>query len=222
MVAGRWMANERNDGRWPLADGRDSEAPVYKARPPLVDHRDSMDKLQDPVSPQDPPARELLVSNAGVVILHPFLIQFFSNCGWLKKQEFTDANTRTSAVLMLHYLASGETEVPEHQLIFPKLLCGMPWEVSLEAIEPFSNDLLAAAEELLASVVKHWSALRNSSPDGLREAFLRRGGKLEWTEDTWRLEVEQKTQDVLLGKLPWGLSIIKFPWMKRRLSVYWQ
>ena len=78
------------------------------------------------------------------------------------------------------------------------------------------------ANNLLQAVIEHWGALGGTSPDGLREGFLTRQGKLEKEQTGWRLYVEQKTLDILLDRLPWNLSLIKLPWMKELLKVEWR
>jgi hypothetical protein len=40
-------------------------------------------------------------------------------------------------------------------------------------------------------------------------------------EGSWRLQVEQKAIDILLGSLPWGLNVVKLPWMESMLMVEW-
>jgi hypothetical protein len=51
---------------------------------------------------------------------------------------------------------------------------------------------------------------------------LLRPGKLIRKEDgDWLLQVESRTFDVLLEHLPWGISMIKLPWMKKMLWVEW-
>ena len=84
-----------------------------------------------------------------------------------------------------------------------------------------SAEQKAEAQDLLASVIEHWSALKNTSPSGLREAFLQRDGRLADRPDGWKLTVEQRPVDVLLSSLPWGLSIVRLPWMAAPLWVDW-
>jgi hypothetical protein len=74
---------------------------------------------------------------------------------------------------------------------------------------------------MLAAVIGHWTALRNTSPDGLRGAFLLRAGKLSERAGEWLLQVEPQTADILLGDLPWGISAVRLPWMERILWVEW-
>ena len=40
-------------------------------------------------------------------------------------------------------------------------------------------------------------------------------------ENDWSLNVEKKGFDVLLGRLPWGLSTIKLPWNNHLIYVSW-
>jgi hypothetical protein len=164
----------------------------------------------------------IFVNNAGLIILHPFLSELFRHCGWLVKNKFLNSYAQTMAVYALHYLATGEIEAFEHELIFPKFLAGMDREALLEPVEPLNNREQAACNELLGEILKHWKPLRNTSPQGLREAYLQRNGKLENIYSGWHLSIEQKTLDILLSRLPWGISLIKFPWMPQMLTVTWQ
>ena len=38
----------------------------------------------------------------------------------------------------------------------------------------------------------------------------------------WTLQVETRAVDVLLDQLPWGLSMIRTPWMHAMLNVDWR
>jgi len=51
--------------------------------------------------------------------------------------------------------------------------------------------------------------------------FFHRDGKLVQVDKNFRLIVERKAQDILLDKLPWGVSIIKLPWREQLLFVEW-
>jgi hypothetical protein len=65
--------------------------------------------------------------------------------------------------------------------------------------------------------------LRNTSPDGLRGTFLIRSGKLCLRDGgDWSLQVESNSFDILLDQLPWGISMIKLPWMEKMLWVEWR
>lgn len=161
------------------------------------------------------------VANAGVVLLHPFLSPYFKKVGVMDKGNFLDEAARHKAVHLLHFLATGQTQAPEYELVLPRFLCGIPFDVPLERFVDITAEEQAEGEQLLTAAINHWNKLGNTSPGGLREGFLQRDGKLEKREAGWCLGVEQKTIDILLDFLPWNLSIIKLPWMPELLRVEW-
>ena len=164
------------------------------------------------------------VENAGVVLLHPFLATCFAACGWLVGDDFVDEPARAQAVLLVHFLATGASQAPEYALRLPKLLCAVPAGAPLHQRRRLSRAARAEGRALLAAAIAHWSALKNTSSDGLREAFLQREGKLERASDGHpNLTVEQRAQDVLLDRLPygWGLGPVQLPWMRTRLTINW-
>ncbi|OYU84394.1 MAG: hypothetical protein CFE45_25930, partial [Burkholderiales bacterium PBB5] len=74
---------------------------------------------------------------------------------------------------------------------------------------------------LLAAVRQHWAALSGTGIDGLRLSFLQRRGLLRRTDGAWQLHVQAEPFDVLLELLPWGISLVKLPWMPQPLMVAW-
>jgi hypothetical protein len=160
------------------------------------------------------------LGGAGVVILHPFLEELFRSRALLQGQAFRDAAAQYRAVYLLGYLTFGSDEVPEYDLLLPKLLCGLPWEEPLPPGKLTAEEHIACAE-LLGAVLRHWSALKSTSPAWMREQFFLRQGKLERVDANWKLTVEHHLQDVLLDKLPWGVSLIRLPWMQGLLYVRW-
>jgi hypothetical protein len=69
--------------------------------------------------------------------------------------------------------------------------------------------------------ISQWEIIKNTSADGLREGFLQRKGKLYSKNGHVHILVEKSTIDVLLGHLPWNLSVVKFPWMDKLMYVDW-
>ncbi|BCL33738.1 contractile injection system tape measure protein [Nostoc sp. MS1] len=163
----------------------------------------------------------LYVNQAGIVLLHPFLTFYLDAVGLLDGESFRDELAQQTAIYLLHYLATKQTDAPEYELVLPKLLCGWPLD------EPVSRGLdlpataLTEGENLLQTVINYWEALKSTSPDGLREGFLQRAGKLTQGDGNWKLQVEQQAIDILLGRLPWGLSMVKLPMMDDILIVEW-
>jgi hypothetical protein len=192
---------------WPGAAGKALTNHVQSKRP-------------SPPSNESPDAEEgIYVENAGLVLLHPFLPRFFHGLGVAVEDRLLEPQ---KALPLLHFLATGRTDVPEYELVLPKVLCGLPIETVVERSEPVTTSEQEEATALLEAVVQHWAALGNSSADALRGTFLFRPGKLiRRGAHEWLLQVEKLTVDILLDQLPWGLSMIKLPWMTDMLWVEW-
>lgn len=165
---------------------------------------------------------EVYVNNAGLVIVQPFLQPFFRELGLLDGKEFPHEAAQHRAVYLLHYIATGSEELPEeHELLLEKLLCGVALTAVLERPAPFTAAEKEECDNLLNSVISHWGALKKSTPEGLRQAFIKRSGKLLRDSNGWTLRIERNAFDVLLEKLPWGISIVKSPWNKEMIFVEW-
>jgi len=163
----------------------------------------------------------IFVNNSGIVILHPFLKACFESLELVDKKKFISDEARQRAVLLLHYLATGETKVAEFNLTLQKVMCGYPLDDTLPDELLLTEKEIAESDNLLSAVTNYWVPLNNTSIQGLRNSFLQREGKLELRENGWLLTIEQKTLDILLGKLPWGISTIRLPWMEQLLNVDW-
>lgn len=164
-----------------------------------------------------------MVPHAGLVLLHPFLSRLFVAAGVLPvgAKAIPSAQRPRSAAL-LHWLATGRCEVYEFELPLVKVLLGLSPEAPLAATEGLLGDAdRAEADALLTAAVEHWSALGKTSIDALRGSFLRRRGLLNAGERGWKLRVETESYDVLLGRLPWAVGIVKLPWMSKPMFIDW-
>ncbi len=166
----------------------------------------------------------LAVSDSGLILLHPFLTRLFAQTGVLGRDATTIAASQLSrAAALLHFAATGEDDARELDLGLARILLGVPIGAPL-AVSPgllLSSDREEVAR-LLISVIEHWNALGSSSVASLRTSFLQRGGVLEDLGASWKLHVEARPFDVLLSRLPWGLSIVKLPWMRAPVFVEWK
>ena len=202
-----------------VANERDKNVPpiVYTYGDTYVDRRGFLTPPEGAMFP-------LMVHDAGLILLHPFIAGLFENSG------ITEAgNTQISsfalprAAALLYFLATGREEIYEYEIGFIKILLGLHPETPLPVCEglvkPGDKD---EAEALLQSVIRHWSVLKNTSLHGLRSSFLKRQGLLLEEENEWKLKVERNPFDVLLDQLPWGISIIKLPWMKKPIYTEWR
>jgi hypothetical protein len=167
------------------------------------------------------PDNSFFISNAGLVLLNPFLPAFFETLGLIENNAFRDAGSTQRAIHLLEYLVTGSEQPLEAGLIFNKILCGWPIEMPLSRFTKLTEIEKNEARSMLEAVIAHWTALKNSSPEALQEAFLQHSGKLTHEDDSWRLVVETKPFDMLLQQLPWTISAIKLPWMQNILFVDW-
>ncbi len=171
--------------------------------------------------PETGPEQRYVVHHAGLILLAPFFSRFFDACGLLDGLEWRTKDSQYQAVHALKYLTTGLQKTAEYSLLLEKLICGIGIEEPIPLDIALQEQQIDQAHELLISVIEHWQALKNSSIDGLREAFLKRDGLITQKNNGWLLQVERKTLDVLLESIPWGYATITLPWNGYLIHVEW-
>jgi len=195
-------------------------APVSQQR---VDAGLTVDSQANDVEPQAQPRVaaqvEHYIHHAGLILLAPYLPTYLMRLGLAEPKRILNL---AGALVAVHHLATGSTAVPqEFELTLARLLCGQE-EQDLPLLSPPDTSFQEEGNELLRSVIEHWSALKKTSPEGLREAFLSRPGKLvRSAQGSYRLLVEQAAYDILLGSLPWSFRTVQLPWMPHVLRTEW-
>ena len=164
---------------------------------------------------------ERLVENGGLIILHPFFKHFFTVIKVIDQHGMIMTGNRDLAVQALHFLATGQENSLEGNMIFEKFLCGIPLKMPVQRQSLLTPEIRKEAEIMLKETIKNWPALKNTSPDGLRQMFLQREGKLLQDGKKYKLLMERKPQDALLDKLEWSISIVKLSLRKELLFVEW-
>ena len=164
---------------------------------------------------------EIYIENAGLVLLWQFLPGFFKRLKFIEDNKFTGKKTAHKAAHLLQYLVTGKVENPEYLMVINKILCGLDVSEPVNKGFRISKTQKSEAISLVKSAIKNWSILKKTSVDGFREAFLQRAGVLKRQDNGWLLQVERKSYDIILEKLPWSISIIKLPWMKEIIHVEW-
>lgn len=174
-----------------------------------------------PGKTEHPEAREgIFINNAGLVLLHPFLPQFFAALDITADDTLRQPER---ALCLLHFLTTGQTSAPEYELVLPKILCNIPLAYPVATNLDLTGPEIEEALSLLEAVIHHWEALRHTSLNGLRGTFLLRPGKVTQRDDgDWLLQVETKAFDILLEQLPWGISPVRLPWMPYLVRVEWR
>lgn len=174
--------------------------------------------------PQRPAPAGFVVASAGLVLLHPYLPRLLDATGLYpagSRGPIGNAALPTAAAL-LHALASGQDRPHEFELGLIKVLLGHTPDTPLpHAPPPLTHDQRTETDALLNAVLSHWQALRSTSVAGLRTSFLQRRGHLEKRDESWLLRVEPESFDILLGLLPWGIGLVRLPWMKEPLATEW-
>lgn len=169
---------------------------------------------------------EIIVENAGIVLLQPFFPSVFKNLGFLnEKNQWIDEEAQVLAIYTLYYIATGEWEASEDQVLIEKILTGFPLENVLPLVEKkdiLTEALAAQMEELLEVIHDNWKPMRNCTWTGLRNDFLTRSAQLEKMDEmNYKLILEPHMLDVLLPLKNWGMSLVKYSWMEGMVFVEW-
>lgn len=173
-------------------------------------------------NPSELQISSLYIDNAGLVILHPFLVNLFQKLNLCNDEVWKDKESQHKAVLLTQYLITGQEIFLENELILNKLICGFSVENVINTRQKISEEEKEICNDLLSVVIEYWSVMKNSSVEALRETFLQRAGKLSLSEvHSSELWVEEKGVDVLLASLPWAIGMIQTPWMDNFLHCYW-
>lgn len=168
------------------------------------------------------PADGIFAPHAGLVLLHPFLRHLFMHTGLTDNGEFIARESQDKAIWLLHFIATGNTEGEDYQLVVPKVLCGYPLELSPDNNISLEESDKQEAIDMMKAAIEQWTIIKNTSVDGLREGFLQRNGKIYKKYDDTCFALETSAIDVLLDHLPWNLSIVKLPWRKELIKVEWR
>jgi Contractile injection system tape measure protein len=172
------------------------------------------------INQQAPQSNE--ISNAGLILLSPFLSLFFTKLGLLNDGTFNSLPNAIKATQLLHYLIYGSSKTPEELLFFNIILCGLPPNTPIPQKIRITKNIKNECQSLLEHVIEQWSALKNTSTQGFVDLFLKRNAILTRNNNTWLLKVEPKAFDVLLDTLPWTINFVKFKWNDYLITTEWQ
>jgi hypothetical protein len=164
----------------------------------------------------------IYIPNAGLVMLWPFLSRLFNNLNYTEKGQFIDEEKRIRAIYLSQYLIGFTENDPEYTLMLNKLLCGKDINDTIEDVVILTEKEKKEAHSLISSVLAQWKEMNNTSVENFQRTFLQREGVMFKTEENWNIIVGKSTFDVLLMRLPWGISIIKYPWNKYLIFVEWK
>ena len=180
-----------------------------------------VEKNEQKESEDDILEHRILIKNAGMVIAWPYFSRYFEMLEMVENGAFKTEADAVRGVHLLQFVATGEAEAPEHELILNKVLCGLKLSVPVPLEIALTENEIKTSEMMLGGLMQNWEKMKGSSAGALREGFLIRDGFIEETEKTWELKVEKKTLDILMESMPWAFGMIKLPWMEKRLNVEW-
>jgi hypothetical protein len=166
-------------------------------------------------------SEKLIIHDAGLVLLSPFMKPLFSSLGYWTDGQWTNREAQERAVCLLEFIATGKTQCKEYNLALPKLLCGIPLYQPVQTGMEFTDEEIKETETLLESVIEHWKALKNTSAEGFRSSFLQRDAVLFPRDKDWQLVVEKKTLDILLEGIPWGYGTLSIAWNEYLIFTEW-
>lgn len=163
----------------------------------------------------------MYIHNSGLVILAAFLPRYFGLLDMLDGATFRSEEDAIRGALLLEYLASGRTEVEEHELAFNKVLCGLEVATPVPTtLEPTEQEV-EISEQVLNAILQNWDKMSNSTVENLRGSFILREGLLREHDAHWSLQVTSAGYDIILSFLPWTISVISLPWVDKWLEVEW-
>lgn len=220
----------REDFLGALEQAGDAQAKKLKRRFPSRASRPRQAAVVRPVAAKTaaddravPPAASgpILVRNAGLVILAPFLPDLHARCELLAGDGFRDSVAVDYAVHLLHYLATGEEPSFEHELALNKILCGLAPETPVPPRIELRDEDRRQADGMLERIAHQWARGAKISVSGLRRSYLLRAGQLERRKAGWLLRVERRGWDILLPELDWSFPGARPAWMAQPLEVDW-
>ncbi len=164
----------------------------------------------------------LYINNAGLIILHPFLNTLFEQLELCENGIWKNKTSQHKAILLTQHLVARKKKIQENDLVLNKILCGLPVQDVVNTKLRITAAEKESCRSLLKAVLEYWKTMSTSSVEALQETFLQREGKLEAErENTYELWVEEKGYDILLAQLPWGIGMVKTPWMENYLTCHW-
>jgi hypothetical protein len=173
------------------------------------------------IKPETELSKGIMASNAGLIILWPYLTRLFKKFDLIGDGLFRGEEEQIRAMFMLNYLAGNGSETSEEVMLVPKILCGADLDMPLAAEHVLPDKTKQECRVLLQSVIENWSAIGATSVRGLQETFLRREALIKQKNDSWVFSFERKGTDVLIDRLPYGISLILFKWINYNIHVLW-
>lgn len=173
--------------------------------------KDSIDELKDGI----------IIYNAGLLLFWPFLNTLFIKLNLLnlRKDNFKDEISKDKAIMATDYIVNG-LDSKEKDFIFNKILCGIDLDREIDSSVELVDFELEICNSAIQALLSNWKKVK--SPQTLRDWYLKREGRLIEKEDSFIIDIENKPPDIFLKSLSWGISMVNYSLMKKKLIVNWK
>ena len=185
-------------------------------------HRASATPSKEAPAAEGELSHRVLTRHAGLVLFHPFYKLLFDRLQLLAPDDTLAPGHLSRGRATLAALAGAQD--PQEPLDpLARVLLGLPRDVAPPPPTRLDEDDEELIDGLIRSVITQWSKLGQTSPAGLQDAFIRRGGQLRFDDAGAHLRVDPGPFDMLLDGLPWALdTMIALPWMPVPCHVIWR
>ncbi|RPF74142.1 MAG: hypothetical protein CBE49_002825 [Rickettsiales bacterium TMED289] len=163
----------------------------------------------------------VIIYNAGLLLFWPFLKTLFLKLNLLtsSKKSYKDEVSMDKAVLATDFLVNG-TNSKEKDFIFNKVLCGVDINKEIDIDLLLSDFEIEICKNAIQALLSNWTKVK--SVQTLRDWFLNREGRLIEKEDSFVIDIENKPPDIFLKSIPWGISVVNYDLMEKKLIVNWK
>jgi hypothetical protein len=175
-----------------------------------------------PLKKQNQYPNNISVKDAGIVLMNNYIPMLFERLKLTDKYEFPSIQSQHQATKVLHYLVTGNSIDQQDQLPLIKVICDLVPSEQIDPLPAIPENDKELIDDVTTAMIKNWPAIESSSIKTLRENWLVRDAFLTEKEHQWELRIENRPYDTLIRQSPFSFSIIKYPWMKKALHVYWR
>ncbi len=165
------------------------------------------------------PTIKYQIDNAGLTILHLFIIELFLKTELTSNSKFTHLSSQQKAAHILTYLVNGNKTDYILDNTLNKILCGLQITSIIDDSIQLSDEQKNMCEDILEKTIKACSKFNNISINNFRESLLQSPGAITFENDRYILQIENQILSKLAEFIPWSISLVYLPWMIHPLHV---
>jgi hypothetical protein len=187
----------------------------------ILTQKQTQDNQKEIIEPLSEIEDGVNIYNAGLLLFWPFLKTLFTKLNLLNltKNEFKDELSKDKAIMLTDYIVNG-ADSNEKDFTFNKVLCGIDLTRSIDDSVKLIDFEIDICDGAINALLSNWKKVK--SIQTLRDWFLNREARLIENEDSFILDVQSKPFDIFLKSIPWGISMINYDLMQKKLIVNWK